>query len=150
MFTISKVAEIAGVSAHTLRYYEKIGLLPPPDRNNGGIRLYTEQEVHFITFLNSLKKTGMSLDEIAEFVKDGCILEKIDADIDVSPSLQRRIEILNKHLANMELQRRELDAIINLTKQKLSVYETLLTEKQDSEKSFGTKRDRTGERGEQE
>ncbi len=40
MFTIGQVAELTGVSSYTLRYYEKIGLLPPPKRNSGGIREY--------------------------------------------------------------------------------------------------------------
>lgn len=131
MYTISKVAEMTGVSSHTLRYYEKIGLLPSPDRKTGGIRQYTEQEVDFITFLHSLKKTGMSLEEIAEFVRDGCILQKLDDEDEneLAPSIERRIDILNKHLENMEQQRRELDSIISLTKEKLSVYHGLLKNK---------------------
>ncbi|WP_139492144.1 MerR family transcriptional regulator [Brevibacillus dissolubilis] len=133
MYTISKAAEITGVSAHTLRYYEKIGLLPAPDRNAGRIREYTDKDIHFITFLHSLKNTGMSLEDISEFVKDGCILTKINEGENVTPSLSRRIEILSKHLTKMEQQRRELDQIISLTQEKLSFYQATLHESKDGD-----------------
>ena len=76
MYKIGEVAELTGMSIHTLRYYEKLGLLPPPTRNSG-IRQYTEGDVRLLKFLYSLKQTGMSLEEIAEFASDGCIIEEI-------------------------------------------------------------------------
>lgn len=109
MYSIGKVSELTGVSAYTLRYYEKIGLLTAPERKSGGIREYSDMDIGFIRFLSSLKKTGMSLEDITEFVKDGCILEKIHEGGDVHPSIERRIEILAKHLKKMELQLRELE-----------------------------------------
>jgi DNA-binding transcriptional MerR regulator len=126
MYTIGKVSELTSVSAYTLRYYEKIGLLPSPERKGGGIREYSDTDIRFIQFLSRLKKTGMSLDDITEFVKDGCILEKINEGKDVHPSLEKRVEILTKHLGEMEMQRQELEKIISLTKEKLSIYHSIL------------------------
>ena len=134
MLTIRDVAERTGLTAHTLRYYEKIGLLPSPDRKGGGVRVYAEGDVQYLQFLSSLKRTGMSLEEIGEFVKDGCILQKIEEGATVGPSLQKRIEILGKHLVSLEQQRQELDAIIALTHEKLGIYHRLL---QDREQEKG-------------
>lgn len=128
MFTISEVAHKSGMSAYTLRYYEKIGLLPPSKRKNGGQRFYTETDIHFITFIKSLKQTGMSLEDINEFVKDGCILEKIHSDSteQITPSVTKRIEILSKHLGKMEMQKRELESVMTTTKAKLAFYHSFL------------------------
>lgn len=133
MYSISKVAEMTGVSAYTLRYYEKIGLLESPQRKNGGIREYSESDLQFITFLNSLKKTGMSLEDIAEFIKDGCILKRLDEARDISPSIEKRITILSKHLNKMEDRQKELEGIILLTKEKLSIYHSILETKKSGD-----------------
>lgn len=112
MFTIREAAEKCGIGSYTLRYYEKIGLLPPPKRDSAGRRCYTETDLRFMRFLKSVKETGMSLEEIHEFVKDGCIMEKIHLDVpikELTPSLNRRIEILTKHLENMEAKKKELE-----------------------------------------
>lgn len=60
LYSISKAAEKTSISSYTLRYYEKIGLLPPPKRKNSGRRFYTETDIQFMLFLKSLKETGMS------------------------------------------------------------------------------------------
>lgn len=129
MFTISEAAEESGISSYTLRYYEKIGLLPPPKRKNNGRRFYSEADIQFMTFLKSLKETGMSLEDINEFVKDGCILEKMNSNVTTSqltPSLNKRIEILTKHLEKMETKKKELEEVISTTEQKLDIYYSIL------------------------
>jgi len=119
------------MSAYTLRYYEKMGLLPSPKRNKSGSRFYTEADIQFITFLKSLRETGMSLEDMNEFVKDGCILENLNALMEMShitPSIHKRIEILTKHLVNMEMKKSELEKVISATKLKLDTYDSLLKE----------------------
>ncbi|MFC5451385.1 MerR family transcriptional regulator [Paenibacillus aestuarii] len=131
MYSISQVAELTGVSAYTLRYYEKIGVLPSPERNSGGMRKFSERDLRFVRFLNSLKKTGMTLEDITEFVRDGCILEKIDAGQDVHNSIDKRMEILVKHLHAMEAQREELERVITVTKEKLAIYRDILEKREE-------------------
>lgn len=129
LYFISKAAEESGISAYTLRYYENIGLLPSPKRNNGGRRLYTETDIQFMKFLKSLKDTGMSLEDINEFVKDGCILEKISSNAEptqLTPSINKRIEILTKHLEKMEIKKKELEEVTSITKLKLDTYYSIL------------------------
>lgn len=128
MFSISEVEKRTDISSYTLRYYEKMGLLPPSKRKDGGQRMYTEDDVRFIKFIKKLKQTGMSLEDIKEFVKDGCILERIHSDktSQITPSINRRIDILTKHLEKMEIKKKELDEIISATKLKLNTYYSIL------------------------
>lgn len=131
MYSIREAAEKSGISSYTLRYYEKMGLLPPPKRKNSGFRSYTDKDIRFLTFLKSLKETGMSLDDINEFVKDGCIFDKIDSNSELTqftPTINKRIEILNKHLEKMEIKKRELEAVMATTRLKLDTYYSMLNE----------------------
>ncbi|WP_248928459.1 MerR family transcriptional regulator [Paenibacillus hamazuiensis] len=128
MLTISQVSERTGLTPYTLRYYEKVGVLKDPQRKEGGARAYTESEVYFIQCLNGLKKLGMSLEEITEFFRDGCVMDKIQQGEDpanLTPSLNKRIEILMKHLAKLEAKRQELESIISLTGERLELYREL-------------------------
>jgi DNA-binding transcriptional MerR regulator len=76
---IKEAAEKTGITAHTLRFYERSGLFPKIRRSKSGIREFTDADISFLMFLAALKKTGMSLDDIADFTKDGCILERIQS-----------------------------------------------------------------------
>lgn len=124
MYSIGEAAAKTGLSSHTLRFYEKEGIIPLPKRINGKDRDYSEQDVKFIQFICNLKSTGMSLIDIKEIVKDGCIMEKeVPA---ISAMLVNRKEILQKHLLKLRSQRDELDDIINITEEKLGIYEMML------------------------
>jgi len=134
LYSISQAAEKSGIGSYTLRYYEKIGLLPPPRRQNGGRRYYTETDIQFMIFLKSLKETGMSLVDVSEFVKDGCILEKINSNVQPSqltPSVNKRIEILTKHLEKMEMKKQELEEVMSTARKKLDIYYSILNEEVD-------------------
>ncbi|MEK5500509.1 MULTISPECIES: MerR family transcriptional regulator [Bacillus] len=48
-------------------------------RTAGGIRQFTDSDVNFLIFIGTLKKTGMSLEDISEFTKEGCILERLES-----------------------------------------------------------------------
>nr|WP_230203600.1 MerR family transcriptional regulator [Bacillus massiliigorillae] len=96
-----------------------------------GNRFYLESDIQFMKFLKTLKETGMSLEDISEIVKDGCILEKLHIGLESSkliPSLNKRIEILKKHLEEMERKKKELDEVISTTKTKLNTYYSILRE----------------------
>ena len=63
--TIGTFATAAGVNVETVRYYQRRGLLPEPDRPSGGIRRYGESDVARVTFIKAAQRLGFSLDEIA-------------------------------------------------------------------------------------
>ena len=65
--TISDAARASGVSAHTLRYYERAGLLDPIDRAAGGHRRYAEEDLVRIQFLSKLRSTGMPIRQIRAY-----------------------------------------------------------------------------------
>ena len=65
--TISDAARASGVSAHTLRYYERAGLLDPVDRAASGHRRYAEEDLVRIQFLTKLRSTGMPIRQIRAY-----------------------------------------------------------------------------------
>jgi DNA-binding transcriptional MerR regulator len=67
--TISDAARVSGVSAHTLRYYERAGLLDPIDRAASGHRRYAEEDLARIQFLSKLRSTGMPIRTIREYAE---------------------------------------------------------------------------------
>jgi DNA-binding transcriptional MerR regulator len=72
--SISEASEASGLSTHTLRYYERAGLLERVDRNDGGHRRYRAADLERIKFLTKLRATGMPIREVrryAELMKAG-------------------------------------------------------------------------------
>jgi DNA-binding transcriptional MerR regulator len=65
-YRIAQVARRAGVSADTLRYYERIGVLPAPERTTSGYRVYDERTVERLAFISRAKQLGCTLDEVAD------------------------------------------------------------------------------------
>ena len=66
--TITEVSVKCNISADTLRYYEKIGLLPPIKRNSRGNREYTELDCKWINFIKCMKNTGLSIENLIQYV----------------------------------------------------------------------------------
>lgn len=66
---ISKVAELTGVSPHTLRYYERAGLYEPVPKDAGGRRLYRPSDLEWIEILKVLRGTGMPVSRIRELIR---------------------------------------------------------------------------------
>ncbi len=72
---IAEFAAASGVTAYTLRYYEKIGLLPAIARDAGGRRVFDARDLDWIAFVVRLKETGMPLAQIQEYARlraQGC------------------------------------------------------------------------------
>ncbi|WP_432987800.1 MerR family transcriptional regulator [Dactylosporangium sp. CA-233914] len=68
-FTIAEVAEHTGLTAHTLRYYERAGLLSPPSRGTNGHRRYSELDLGMLRILTRLRATGMSIAEMRRYAQ---------------------------------------------------------------------------------
>jgi DNA-binding transcriptional MerR regulator len=67
--TIGKVAERAGVNIQTLRYYERVSLLPKPRRSGAGYRLYTEETIRIVSFVKRAQELGFTLREVKELLR---------------------------------------------------------------------------------
>ena len=66
--TIGQVAKSAGCKVQTIRYYEQIGLLPSPMRSEGNQRLYSEQDIHRLSFIRHARDLGFPLQAVRDLV----------------------------------------------------------------------------------
>ena len=69
--TISTLAASVGISADTLRYYERVGLLEPAGRSDAGYRLYDEESAERLRFIKGLQRMGLQLGDIKELLDVG-------------------------------------------------------------------------------
>jgi len=90
---IGELADRAGVSHRTIHYYERIGLIVPVERHGTGYRYYDETSVKRLKKIASLKRLGLSLDEIGE------VIDLYFSDSNGLQGKTRVLEILEKHLA---------------------------------------------------
>lgn len=67
-YTIKEMSELTGLPASTLRYYDKEGLLPSLRRNNNNVRMFTDDDYHTLRLIECLKKSGLLLREIREYM----------------------------------------------------------------------------------
>ncbi len=113
---IQEFAELTKISAYTIRYYEKIGLLRNINRNSSGHRSFTEGDIVWADFIKRLKDTGMSLQEICRYA---------ELRDEGKHSAQNRMQLLQAHTKILE----ERIAVETLHLQKLNekikFYETL-------------------------
>lgn len=105
------------MSTDTLRYYERIGLLPPVPRNAVGIRNYDEYFVNFINFIKKLKASGMSLEHIIDYIR---LAEMGDATI------QERKKLLAEAREMLLDKINSLQLVAELADYQLRNYENLL------------------------
>jgi DNA-binding transcriptional MerR regulator len=123
--SISEVAERSGLSAHTLRYWERAGVLEPVSRNGSGHRRYAEEDLERIKFLTKLRATGMPIRQVrryAELLKGG------------DDTNEARLALLEAHrksvLAQLEQTAGHLELIdwkINLYRERLGKHEEAQT-----------------------
>jgi DNA-binding transcriptional MerR regulator len=66
--TIAEVAKQFGLTADTLRYYERIGLLPDVKRTAGGIRDYSEEDCRWVEYIKCMRSAGVSVETLVEYV----------------------------------------------------------------------------------
>lgn len=114
--TIRQVVALTGLSVHTLRYYEQIGLLTSINRNDHGHRCYTFEDVTWIEFINRLKATGMSLTnmlEIAELKRKG------------DSTLTTRRILLEEHYTTVQKAIIELQNNLKLLEEKIITYKEM-------------------------
>jgi DNA-binding transcriptional MerR regulator len=126
---IKEVAKLTGITAYTLRYYDKLGLLQHIHRNASGARDFSEGDIRYITFITSLKKTGMSLNDIMHFMEDGCIVERVNQGIIPSETISNRIALLLKQKESLLERKAELDILVDAVSDKINFYSQLLDSK---------------------
>ena len=119
--TIQEVAQATGLSAHTLRYYERIGLIHPIDREQNTHRRYTTDDVGWIDFLTKLRATGMSIKDMQKYA---------DLQRQGDETLPQRVEMLKSLRDKVETHMDELNEHLKLIYYKIDIYEKIVTEKE--------------------
>jgi DNA-binding transcriptional MerR regulator len=100
-FTISEAAEMLGISASALRYYDRNGLLPKVGRSQGGIRQFTEDDLGWVRVVQWLKMSGMPLKEVKRFTE---LIQQGDATIEERRRIvHERQAIVKSQLEDMKL-----------------------------------------------
>ena len=118
---ISEVSERCGISPDTLRYYERIGLIPPVNRNRSGIRDYSEIDVRRVEFIKCMRGAGLSIQTLIAYYG---LVQQGDHTIEA------RREILHKQREQLVAQMDEIQKTLNLVDHKLKVYENALSKKE--------------------
>ncbi len=115
--TIQEAAEATGLSAHTLRYYERIGLIHPIDREENTRRLYTTDDLGWINFLMKMRATGMSIRDMQRYAQ----LQRMGDE-----TLPERVEMLKALREQVEERIGELNENMRLVCYKIELYSGMI------------------------
>ncbi len=115
--SIDQAASATGVSRHTLRYYERIGLLPPVGRAASGHRRYSEDDLGCVRFLTLLRRTGMSIRDSQRFVE----LTRAG-----DHTIRTRVEVLEEHRDHLVAELAELGRCLEAIEMKIDIYSGIL------------------------
>ena len=119
--TIKEVSERFNLSQDTLRYYERIGLIPPINRNKSGIRDYTEEDCGWIEFIKCMRNAGLPIEVLIEYVN---LFQKGD------DTIEARKEILIEQRKQLEEKMNEMKKTIERLDNKILRYEDKILEKE--------------------
>lgn len=114
-YTIGEMARKLNVAPSTLRYYDKEGLLPFVERSSGGIRMFKDEDMEWLRMLGCLKKAGMPLKEIRDFMECS---RRGDSTIG------RRLELIEKQRQSVLDQQRQLEDTLLMLDYKQWYYRT--------------------------
>jgi DNA-binding transcriptional MerR regulator len=109
MYNIGKLASLSGVLAVTIRYYEKVGLMERPKRQDNGYRLYSEEDLARLSFIRHCRHHNLPIEAIKELLalndspatSCGAVNDIIDRQIERLEELGRSINDLKNHLAGL-------------------------------------------------
>lgn len=112
--TIAEVSKQYGLSQDTLRYYERVGMIPPVTRTAGGIRDYQEEDLGWAELAKCMRSAGLPVESLIEYVK---LFREGDSTIEARRDLlaERREELLE--------QKRHIEETLDLLDYKISRYE---------------------------
>ena len=120
--TIREVAQETGLTVHTLRYYERVGLIPPVPRAESGHRQYRNEDVAWFRFLQKLRATGMPIRKVREYV---ALQQRGDE------TLLERYRLLEAHRDTLAERIRELSRMYEFIDAKVSHYAEVAAARRD-------------------
>lgn len=111
MLKISEVSEQTGLSAHTLRYYEKHGLVNASNRSAAGYRFYTDSDVRRVQFVKTARNTGFSLDDIGQLLSIRVDKQSHSCQ-EVTDITEKKLLQVNAKLAELESMQQTLELLL--------------------------------------
>ncbi|ACI19116.1 MerR family transcriptional regulator [Dictyoglomus thermophilum] len=127
---IKEVCEKYGLTPDTLRFYEKIGLLPRVRRDKNGIRDYSEEDCRWIEFIKCMRSAGIEIEALVRYVK---LFQEGDA------TLEERKQILIEQRDKLQAKIEEMQKALERLNYKIQVYETHIKEAERKLKKTVTK-----------
>lgn len=125
---ISKVAEEMNIAPSTIRYYERIDLIPPITRNKAGVRVFSEQDLKWIDFIKCMRTVGLPLEILKEYTS----LVRQGAD----EALEKRREILMEERKILLKKQEEMAQVLQKLDTKINDYEGRLASKETAMKNL--------------
>ena len=118
---IAEVSEQYGLSVDTLRYYERVGLIPPVNRSENGIRDYNELDLRRVDFIKCMRSAGLPVEVLIEYV---ALVQQGDGTI------EDRKEILKHQREQLAARMDEMQKTLDLLDHKIEVYEKALLKRE--------------------
>ena len=118
---IAAVSEQYGISADTLRYYERVGLIPPVQRNEGGIRDYNELDLRRVDFIKCMRSAGLPVEVLIEYIG---LVQQGDK------TMEARKEILIEQRDLLAARMADMQKTLDLLNHKVEVYENAILKKE--------------------
>jgi MerR family transcriptional regulator, aldehyde-responsive regulator len=118
---IAEVSEHTGISSDTLRYYERIGLIWPVNRNASGIRDYTDLDLRRVEFIKCMRNAGLPIEVLIQYV---ALVQQGDRTIEA------RKEILREQRELLAVKMSEMKKTLDILDHKIEVYENALLKKE--------------------
>ena len=118
---IAEVSEHFGLSSDTLRYYERVGLIPTVNRNGSGIRDYNELDLRRVEFIKCMRSAGLPIEVLIEYV---ALVQQGDKTI------AARKEILKEQREHLLARMKEMQNTLDILDHKIEVYENAVLTKE--------------------
>lgn len=105
--TITEVSKIYGLTADTLRYYERVGLIPAVHRNKSGVRDYTQEDCNWVEFIKCMRGAGLPIEVLIDYVSmfqqgDSTTKARKELLIDQRRILKEKIEEMQQTLERLD------------------------------------------------
>lgn len=119
-YSVTEAAKISGLSAHTLRYYDDLGLFPFLQRVKGDKRLFSDADMQWVQLIECLRNTGMPISDVKNYV---------ELCLKGNSTLNERLEIVKRQESIMKEQIKEMKKHLKLLQFKKNYYEEQLSTK---------------------
>ncbi len=118
---IAEVSERFGISLDTLRYYERINLIPPVNRNGSGIRDYSDTDIKRVEFIKCMRNAGLPIEVLIKYVG---LVQKGDRTIEA------RKKILKEQREQLAAKMKEMQKTLDLLDHKIAVYDNAVLKRE--------------------